>query len=73
MKEQIANQRRPKTPTVPNTKRAVALIDDDGNVVKQFESTAEASRATGCNQNSIGRVCKGKQKTALGLRWRYVD
>lgn len=73
MKEQIANQRRPKTPTVPNTKRAVALIDDDGSVVKQFESVAEASRATGCNQNGIGRVCKGKQKTALGLRWRYVD
>lgn len=73
MKKQIANQRRPETPTLPDNRRGVVLINDDGDVIKQFESMAEASRETGCNPSCIGRVCSGKQKTTRELRWRYVE
>lgn len=73
MKKQIANQRRPETPTLPDNRRKVALVNDDGVAIKQFESAAEAARETGCDPSSIGRVCMGKQKTARGLRWRYIE
>lgn len=73
MKKQIKNQRRPETPTIPDNKRAVVLVNDDGDTIRQFESAAEASRETGCDPSSIMRVCKGRQKTARGLRWRYAE
>ena len=38
-----------------------------------YESTCAASRATGIKQSSIARAASGKQKTAGGYPWEYLD
>lgn len=39
----------------------------------EFINLTVAAEETGCHSSSIGRVCKGKQKTANGLRFEYID
>lgn len=50
------------------TKKPVRCIDT-GEV---FESETEAMKKFNINKTLIGRNCKGKQKTAKGLRFEYV-
>jgi hypothetical protein len=38
-----------------------------------YISLAHAQRETGANNSSIMRVCKGMQKTSLGLHWKYKE
>ena len=37
-----------------------------------YKSINEASRKTGVDASAIGKVCKGKYKTAGGFHWKYV-
>lgn len=50
------------------TKKPVKCLDT-GEV---FESETAAMKKLGISIDLIGRCCKGKQKTAKGLRFRYV-
>lgn len=50
------------------TKKPVRCIDT-GEV---FESQTEAMKHFNIDKTLIGRACKGKQKTAKGLRFEYV-
>ena len=50
------------------TKKPVRCIDT-GEV---FESETMAMKSLGIDKCLIGRACKGKQKTAKGLRFEYV-
>lgn len=58
-----------------NPKRNVPVdeIDEFGNIIRSYESIAQASKATGCKSSSICAVCKGVYKTSLGHRWRYAN
>lgn len=38
-----------------------------------FSSSSEAARRSGIGVTSIAKTCSGKQKTAGGLRWRYLN
>lgn len=38
-----------------------------------YESAREAERQTGISRTSIGRCCRGKQKTAGGSTWEFVN
>lgn len=38
-----------------------------------YESLSEAERLTGVLGESISRQCRGKQKTAGGLHWRFIN
>ena len=38
-----------------------------------YYGAREAERQTGINQSSISKCCKGKQKTAMGYHWEYVE
>lgn len=38
-----------------------------------FNSTHEASNATGISQGLISLVCNGKRNVARGLKWEFVD
>lgn len=54
--------------------KAFLQFDLEGNFIAEYYSQAQASRAvTGItgNYSGISRVCKGKQKTALGYKWEY--
>lgn len=38
-----------------------------------FDSINEAGKAKYIDPSCIGKVCKGKLKTAAGLHWKYYD
>lgn len=53
--------------------RRVAKLDDDGNVIREYEHAVEAAKDVGLNSpTSITAVCRNKQKTAGGFYWKYV-
>lgn len=43
----------------------------DGIIIAEFAGINDAERITGISHQEIGRVCRGKQKTAKGYIWRY--
>ena len=56
-----------------NTYSTIQQLDSlSGEVIATFESAAEASRVTGVDSSSISKVCRGRQKTAGGFKWRYA-
>lgn len=55
------------------TKRRIQKLDDEGNVIEEFESFKEARERTGIDDGSIAKVCKGRQQTAGGFRWRFAE
>jgi len=66
------NQIEPTKPISSNQQRPVFQIDIDTlNIIKRFESSAEAERETGINSSSISKLCKGTGKTMGGYYWCY--
>lgn len=56
--------------------RRVLQITVGGEIVREFNSCAEAGRvltASPISGNNIAAVCKGKKKTAYGYLWRYAE
>lgn len=53
-------------------KKPVAQIREDGQVVKIFESVAQASRETKTARASIYLSCRGNNKKANGFYWSYA-
>lgn len=56
-------------------KKPVFQIDVETNeIIKKFNSIADAARELGVSRGShITEVCKGKNKTAYGYKWKYVE
>lgn len=54
-------------------KRKVVQINQHGNVVKTWESIAQASVETGTSRTSIYKCCNGLHKTANGFAWSYIE
>lgn len=52
--------------------KPVAQIGENGEVLKVFNSRAEAEEATGISAVNIGRCCEGTRKKAGGYRWRDI-
>jgi hypothetical protein len=56
------------------TKRAVYQINKDTDeIIKKFESLQDARLSTKIDDGSICKVCKGRQNTAGGYKWKFVD
>lgn len=55
------------------TGRAMLQMDDNGNVIKEFETVSSAAIATGISPKSIRDAAKGVQKHAGGFRWAYKE
>lgn len=51
-----------------SNKRVICVETDE-----VFDSIREANVKYGFNISNICAVCKGKQKTAYGYHWRYVN
>lgn len=60
-----------------NRSKKVKMIDKNtGNVLKVFPSCRAASREIAGNNSGyihISKVCKGKEKTAYGYKWEFVE
>lgn len=50
----------------------IESVDDNGNVVKYYESLRAANR-DGHSASSISRCLRGEIKTFDGLHWRYAE
>ena len=53
-------------------RKAVEQLTKDGQHVATFKGVKEAARATGADASVIVRVCKGRNETAGGYRWKYL-
>lgn len=51
----------------------VLQITMDGDIINTFGSIMAVQREYGYDNSSIAKVCKGKQLTAYGYKWRYAD
>lgn len=52
--------------------KSVIMMDKHGNKLKTFKSMGEAARETGADVSSMIRVCKGRQETCVGYKWKYA-
>ena len=53
--------------------RHVQQLDHGGNVVKEYETVAMAAAEMGISTKVIRDAANGKQRTAGGYCWRYID
>ena len=56
--------------------KPVEVLDEDGNLVKQFPCIKHALDWLGVKHTcapNVTRALKGQQRTAYGYRWRYAD
>lgn len=56
-----------------NSIKVYQLDKKTEKILKMFYSIREAERKTGVNNRNICSCCKGRQKSAGGYRWKYVD
>lgn len=52
--------------------KAVIQFSMNDLYIATFSSIIEASEKTGCNDRRISTVCKGKQKSTGGYKWKYL-
>jgi len=57
----------------PTLRKAVLQFSLNGELLAEFPSIRDASSATGVNQNSICRCCKGTVKRPRQFMWSYKD
>ena len=54
--------------------RRIGMYDKEGNLIREFDSIVEAFKALNKpSRINIDNVLQGKQKTAYGYYWRYLD
>ena len=53
--------------------RSVVQIDENGVVIKKFQSVAAAAQDVGISSTGIRSAASGKQKHAGGFCWKYAD
>ena len=53
--------------------RIILQMDDEGKIIKEFESVSSAAREIGISTKSIRDAAKGIQKHAGNFRWKYKD
>jgi len=57
--------------TVNRLCRPVIQIDENGVIVKKYDSISEASRVMGVGEKSIRAAANGLQKRAAGYYWVF--
>lgn len=73
--EQQANNTRERSiASFDYMRKAVEMMDDQGNVIATFRSARDAAMALARTKSScsITQAAKGKYKTAYGYYWRYA-
>lgn len=52
--------------------RSVEQLDEDGEMLKRWDTMAEASEALGISRAKICVCCRGEREHCGGYRWRYA-
>lgn len=53
-------------------KKKIKQLDNDGKLIKIWDSCQDASRTLHCDKSDISKCCKGKKNSCKGFRWEYV-
>lgn len=53
--------------------RRTAMVGDDGEIIKVYETTIEAAREFGVTQAAIASVCNGVHEKCAGHRWKFIS
>lgn len=53
--------------------RKIKQYDLKGNFIKTWNTIREASKTLNIGETNIGACCRGKQKTAGGYIWKYIE
>ena len=69
--KEAAETKKKQTAAIP--KRKILQMDDEGNVINEYNSLQEAINTTGINSKSIRDAAKGVQKHAGGFVWKYIE
>ena len=72
LKRELEKKKKALVVKPPRT-RAIVQMNDDGVIVNEFVSIADAVTQTGVNSKSIRDAAKGVQKHAGGFCWKYKD
>ncbi len=56
-----------------NRGRSIIQMDDEANVIREYETVTIASKETGINPKSIRDAAKGIQKHAGGFVWKFKN
>ena len=62
-----------RTPPAAYNKKEVYQIDKSLNIVCKFKSILDAEKTTGIKDSTIGQCCRGKNISAGGYYWCYVE
>jgi group I intron endonuclease len=56
-----------------STCKPIGMYDLDDNLIKQFKSQTHAAKEMGISQSSVASVLRGKSKTCLKHKWKYIN
>ena len=66
----LSNERIEQLKKITST--PIALVDDYGNILKEYISQKEASIELNIDSGAISRVCKGEYKQTKGYKFKYL-
>ena len=55
----------------PNIYKPVIQLDQNDNIISNFNSVTEAAESTGCYKSAITMCCNGKLKQTKGFKFKY--
>jgi len=58
---------------IKNKSKPVGQYTTDGKLIKVWQSVSEVQRQLGFTKQSISQAARGKQKTAYGYVWKYIE
>lgn len=53
--------------------RRIVQLDDEGNIIREWDYITQASNALNITRTGINACCVGKRQHAGGYRWRYEE
>ena len=68
----LEHQERHRKPGVSNKKK-VGQYTLDGELVKIWDSCSDVAKETGWDQSHLCNAARGRNKSAHGYTWRYLD
>ena len=72
-KQKALKEEERKVNKEKNCPKKIFMIDlITHNIIKEFNSIAEAGKYLGVKPAHIPEVCKGKRKSAYGYFWKYA-
>lgn len=71
-KKKVVKKTVKKTSAVGSTQRVAKLNKDTKEIIKEYDSIADAADDSGVHSTNISKVCRGIRGSAGGFGWKYL-